>query len=366
LARSTPWLRFKRSPSFIGTGVGGVTAAYTVERRISGAAAALSAATAIYQRIHAEIAPLAKNEAGRKLIGISSSAVDAPAFILGSPRLLDQNLTKPTSFALDAGSLLGVNGPVSFVVAGDAYDRFMGRYSRELAPPLIEFARIRSGMNVLDVGSGPGALSERLAERVGPELVSAADPSEPFVAACAERVPGADVRQAAAEKLPWPDEAFDAALAQLVVNFMRDPHAGVAEMRRVVRSGGIVGACTWDYGDGMQMLRLFWNTARALDPDAPDEGRTMRFRSSEELEELWRAVGFSHVETGPLVVETTYADFDDFWQPLTLGVGPVGSYCKSVEPKQRKALRDELFVSLGSPVGPFTLSARAWAVRGVR
>ncbi|MGH2451593.1 MAG: class I SAM-dependent methyltransferase [Candidatus Limnocylindria bacterium] len=255
---------------------------------------------------------------------------------------------------------------MTFVVAGDAYDRFMGRYSRELAPRLIEFARIESEMRVLDVGCGPGALAERLAERVGSGLVSAADPSEPFVAACARRVPGADVRQAEAEKLPWRDGAFDAALAQLVVNFMRDPRAGVAEMRRVVRPGGVVAACTWDYGDGMRMLRVFWDTARALDPDAPDEGRTMRFRSSEELDELWRAVGLDDVETGPLVVETTYADFDDFWHPLTLGVGPAGSYCKSLEPKQRQALRDELFVRLGSPDGPFTLSARAWAIRGVR
>jgi SAM-dependent methyltransferase len=242
----------------------------------------------------------------------------------------------------------------------------MGRYSRQLAPRLIEFARLEPGMSVLDVGSGPGALAERLAERVGAELVSAADPSEPFVAACTERVPGADVRQADAEKLPWRDGAFDAALAQLSVNFMPDPYDGVAEMRRVVRSGGIVGACTWDYGDGMQMLRVFWDAALALDPDAPDEGRTMRFRSSEELEELWRRIGFDDVETGPLVVETTYADFDDFWQPLTLGVGPAGSYWTLLGPKRREALRGELYAGLGSPVGPFTLSARAWAVRGVR
>jgi len=242
----------------------------------------------------------------------------------------------------------------------------MGRYSRALAPKLIEFAEIESGMYVLDVGCGPGALAERLAERVGPELVSAADPSEPFVAACAERVPGADVRRADAEELPWREGAFDAALAQLVVNFMRDAHAGVAEMRRVVRRRGLVVACTWDYGAGMQMLRAFWDAARALDPAAPDEGRTMRFTSSEELEELWRAIRLDDVETGPLVVETTYADFDDLWEPLILGVGPAGAYCKSLKPKRRRALRDELFVRLGSPDGPFALSARAWAVRGLR
>ena len=255
---------------------------------------------------------------------------------------------------------------MSFAVAGEAYDRFMGRYSSELAPRLIEFAGIESGMSVLDVGCGPGALVERLAERLGAEQVSAADPSEPFVAACAERVPGADVRQAEAEELPWPDETFDAALAQLVVNFMRDAHAGVAEMRRVVRPGAIVGACTWDYGNGMQMLRVFWDAAKALKPDAPDEGRTMRFRSTEELEELWREVGFEEVETGTLEVETTYADFDDLWQPLTLGVGPAGAYFSALEPKLQEKLRDELFDRLGSPTGPFTLSARACAVRGVR
>jgi SAM-dependent methyltransferase len=254
---------------------------------------------------------------------------------------------------------------VSFAVAGESYDRFMGRYSRELAPRLIEFARIEPGMRVLDVGCGPGALAERLAAQLGPELVSAADPSEPFVAACAERVPGAEVRQAGAEKLPWEDATFDAALSQLVLNFLADAHAGAAEMRRVVRPGGMVCACTWDYGGAMEMLRTIWDAARALDPDAPDEGRTMRYRSADELAELWRQSGFDDVETGPLVVETTYAGFDDFWQPLTLGVGPAGAYCASLEPARQEALRDELFRRLGSPAEAFTLSARAWAVRGV-
>jgi SAM-dependent methyltransferase len=255
---------------------------------------------------------------------------------------------------------------VTFAVAGDAYDRFMGRYSRELAPRLIGFARIEPGMSVLDVGCGPGALAERLAEHVGPARVSAADPSEPFVAECARRVPGADVRQAAAEELPWADGAFDAALSQLVINFMRDPHAGAAEMRRVVRPGGIAGACTWDYGGGMEMLSAFWDTARALDPDAPHEGEMMRFRTAEELDELWRRTGFEQVETEPLVVESTYAGFDELWQTVTLGVGPAGSYLRSLGPEQQEALRRELFVTLASPANSFTLSAKAWAVRGVR
>ena len=255
---------------------------------------------------------------------------------------------------------------MTFAVAGDAYDRFMGRYSRDLAPRLIEFAGVEPGMRVLDVGCGPGALAERLASLAGSELVGAADPSEPFAAACAERVPGADVRRADAEELPWRDGAFDAALAQLVVNFMRDADLGVAEMRRVVRSAGIVAACTWDYGDGMQLLRAFWDAARAVDPDAPDEGRSMRYRRPEELDDLWRRAGLRDVETGPLVVETTYGGFDDLWEPLTLGVGPAGSFCSALEPKRQQTLRDELFSRLGSPEGPFTLRALAWGVRGIR
>jgi ubiquinone/menaquinone biosynthesis C-methylase UbiE len=254
---------------------------------------------------------------------------------------------------------------MSFAVAGDKYDRFMGRYSRELAPRLIEFAGVDAGLAVVDVGCGPGALTERLVERTGPEKVAAADPSEPFVAAATERAPGADVRLAAAEELPWEDDRFDAALSQLVVNFMRDADTGVSEMRRVVRPGGVVAACTWFYGEDMEMLRGFWDSARALDSGAPDEGSTMRYRSTDELDELWRRVGLSDVQTDHLRVETSYTGFDDLWEPFTFGVGPAGAYLAKLSPEQLERLRGELFKRLGEPQGPFTLSATACAVRGV-
>ncbi len=253
---------------------------------------------------------------------------------------------------------------MSFAVAGDKYDRFMGRYSRELAPRLIEFAGVGPGMAVVDVGCGPGALTERLVERLGAGNVAAADPSEPFVAAATERAPGADVRRAAAEELPWEDDRFDAALSQLVVNFMRDANAGASEMRRVVRPGGVVAACTWSYGEDMEMLRGFWDAARRLDSGAPDEGTTMRYRSAEELDELWRRTGLSGVETDHLRVETSYTGFDDLWEPFTYGVGPAGAYLASLAPEQREALRANLFSGLGEPAGAFTLSAVACAVRG--
>jgi SAM-dependent methyltransferase len=253
---------------------------------------------------------------------------------------------------------------MSFAVAGDKYDRFMGRYSRQLAPLFVEFAGVSPGTTAVDVGCGPGALTEALVERLSAENVAAADPSEPFVAAATERAPGADVRHAPAEDLPWEDDSFDAALSQLVVNFMRDADAGVSQMSRVVRPGGVVAACTWAYGEDMEMLRHFWAAARNLDSGAPDEGATMRYRSAEELEELWGRVGLDGVTADHLRVESTYSDFDELWEPFTYGVGPAGSYLARLEPEQQESLRTNLFAGLGEPGGSFTLRATACAVRG--
>jgi len=157
---------------------------------------------------------------------------------------------------------------VSFAVAPEAYDRFMGRYSVPLAPQLAALAEVVAGQRALDVGCGPGALTAELVRRLGPAAVAAVDPSEPFVDAARERHPGVNVERAPAEELPFPDEAFDAALAQLVVHFMADPVRGLREMARVTREGGIVAACVWDHAVGGQgPLSLYWDAARELDPD---------------------------------------------------------------------------------------------------
>jgi SAM-dependent methyltransferase len=253
---------------------------------------------------------------------------------------------------------------MTFAVTGDAYDRYMGRYSRQLAPLMIDFAEIDPTQRVLDVGCGPGALTARLARRVGAERISAADPSESFVTACTERVPGADVRRAGAESLPWPDHTFDAVLAQLVINFLPDPALGLAEFVRVARPGGVLAACVWDYGDRMRLLRAFWDAARELDPEVPDEGKTMRIRTTEALERLWREVGAERIGTASLVVRAHYTDFAELWDSVQLGVGPAGAYCRSLDDQRRAALRQGVFAGLGSPAGPFTCEARAWAVRG--
>ena len=253
---------------------------------------------------------------------------------------------------------------MSFATSRKAYDAFMGRYADRLAPLLIAFSGVEPRDSVLDVGCGPGSLTEALAAHVGAENVAAIDPSEQFATATAERVPAADVQVGAAESLPWPSDTFDAALAQLVVNFMSDADAGVGEMRRVIRPGGAVAACTWDYSGGMTMLRTFWDAALALDPAAPDEAGTMHFNDPNKLRELWLRVGLEAVETDALVVEASYRDFDDFWEPFTGGVGPAGAYCLSLDPDRRAALREECRRRLGDPDGAFTLSAAAWAVKG--
>jgi len=250
---------------------------------------------------------------------------------------------------------------MSFAVSGDAYDRFMGRYSRPLAPAFADFAGVEAGQRVLDVGCGSGVLTEELAARVGAEQVSGVDPS-PLLAACAERVPGAELKEGKAEALPWPDDSFDAAIAQLVIHFMDDPTVGAAEMARVTRPGGVVAASSWDFTGGMEMLRVYWETARELDHDLSGESRS--FGNLEELDALWRQLGLEDVEAGPIEVSARYEDFDELWGTFLLGVGPAGEYVVSLSPERQEALRGEYRRRLGDPTGGLKLSARAWAARG--
>jgi SAM-dependent methyltransferase len=251
---------------------------------------------------------------------------------------------------------------VSFDVAAEAYDRFMGRYSLLLSPQLADLAGIRDGQRVLDVGCGPGALTAELVRRLEPAAVAAVDPSESFVAAARARYPGVDVQQASAERLPFPDQSFDASLAQLVVHFMADPVAGLAEMARVTRRDGVVVACVWDHAGGRGPLSLFWQAARDLDPEVHDESDLAGAREG-HLAELFGAAGLRRIEESVLSASLEHSSFEEWWEPYTRGVGPAGAYVTALDPERQAELRETCRALI--PSAPFVVTARAWAARGL-
>jgi SAM-dependent methyltransferase len=259
-------------------------------------------------------------------------------------------------------------GAEMFLMAADVYDRYMGRYGPSLAASLIRFAGVEPGMRALDVGCGTGLLTAALAEQLGAGNVAAVDPSEPFAEACRRRVPGAEVVTGTAERLPFPDAAFDVALSQLVVNFMADAEQGAAEMTRVTRPGGVVAACVWDYAGEMPLLRAFWGAAHEVDAEraAESDEAFLRFGSPDELSDLWSSAGVGDVRTAPLLAQASYSGFEDLWAPLPAGVGPAGAFTKSLDDEARVKLHDAFQRRLGVGDEPFELSARAWAVAGTR
>ena len=248
---------------------------------------------------------------------------------------------------------------MSFDVSADAYMRFMGRYSEPLAVRFADLAGVRRGQRVLDVGCGPGALTAELAGRLGVDAVSAVEPSAPFASAVRERLPGVDVRLSAAEQLPFPDDTFDAAMAQLVVHFMADPVAGLHEMNRVTRPGGVVAACVWDQGSGRGPLTAFWQAVRELDPAADDESGLAGVREG-DLGRLFAQAGLGRMQASALTVRVRHASFAEWWGPFTLGVGPAGAYVASLAPERRVTLREHCRHL--RPAGPVEISATAWAV----
>lgn len=251
---------------------------------------------------------------------------------------------------------------MSFDVPAEAYDQFMGRYSRQLSAQLADLAGVRHGQRVLDVGCGPGALTAELVARLGAAAVSAVDPSQPFVAAARVRNPGVEVLRASAEQLPFPNRSFDAALAQLVVHFMTDPVAGLAEMARVTRREGVVAACVWDHGSGQGPLSQFWDAARVLDPEVEDESGLAGAREG-NLAELFEAAGLREIQEMTVSASLEHPSFEAWWEPFSHGIGPAGSYLASLPPERQAELRETCRTML--PSAPFVLTARAWAARGL-
>ena len=248
-----------------------------------------------------------------------------------------------------------------FDVSGTAYGRFMGRFSEPLAQEFLELV----GDPCRDSGSstsarGAGALTAALVPVVGAESVSAIDPSESFVDTLRTRCPGVDVRLASAEAIPFPDATFDAVLAQLVVHFMSDPVRGLREMARVAAPGGTVAANVWDHGGDRGPLSVFWQAARDLDPDAPDEADYAGVHEG-DLARLFDEAGMTGATSTALEVEVAHTDVDDWWEPYTLGVGPGRGVRRLAGPRRRAAACVRAAPTL-LPAGPFSTRAWAWTV----
>lgn len=250
---------------------------------------------------------------------------------------------------------------MGFAVSAEAYDRFMGRFSSPLAAALVDWTGVAPGMRVLDVGSGPGALSAVLADRLGPGQVVAVDPQPGFVDAVRQRLPGVIAEVAEAEALPFADATFDAALANLVVHFMADAHAGVGEMARVTRPGGTVAATVWQHADGVGPLTPFWRGARTVDPGAPGEN-TMVGTARGQLATLLRECGLRDVRDTALEVSLEFDDFEAWWEPFTHGVGPAGEFWAAQSPGRRAEIREACADQLGP--APFTVPGQAWCAAG--
>lgn len=250
---------------------------------------------------------------------------------------------------------------MTFDVPGDAYDRFMGRYSRPLAARFADWLEVTAGDRATDVGCGPGALTEQLVTRLGADRVRAIDPSASFVEACRGRLPGVDVRQGAAEQLPYDDATCDVTAACLVVHFMADPVAGVGEMGRVTRPGGWVGATVWDLAGNRAPMWPLWDAVAELRPDHPGE-REFPGGSREGLVAIMEDAGLRDVESVELGVTVTHPSFEEWWEPYLHGVGPAGDVVAALGGDGRARLEEVLRRRLGA--GPFDVTAVAYAVRG--
>lgn len=253
--------------------------------------------------------------------------------------------------------------------SGDAYERYVGRWSRPVAAEFVRWLDLPHSLDWIDVGCGTGALASTILEAAAPRRVRGYDLSPDHVAAARARVgdPRAEFGQADATALPDPQHACDAAVSGLVLNFVPEPARAVAEMRRVVRPSGAVAAYVWDYAGEMQLMRVFWDAAVELDPSAAelDEGRRFGFCRPEPLRDLFQSAGLHDVEVRGIDVPTRFRDFDDYWEPFLGGQGPAPGYAVSLDQARRGALRELIRARLPFEAdGGITLTARAWAVRG--
>ena len=267
------------------------------------------------------------------------------------------------------GMAIDASGQDSIFSEAQAYERFMGRWSRRLAPLFVRFAGVTDGDIVLDVGSGTGALTAAVTKVAPSSRVFGIDPAAPYLALARSNQDSALIRFEVgdAQQMRFETAMFDRTLSLLVVNFIPDARKALSEMKRVTRPKGTIAAAVWDYGDGMEMLRVFWDEAVALRPtSAAKDERNMPFCRRGELAALWRQHGLDDVVEEGLTIETRFPSFDDFWTPFLEKQGPAGAYAASLAPAEREALRLRLRRRLlgNGPDKAITMHARAWAVRG--
>lgn len=254
-------------------------------------------------------------------------------------------------------------------LTGDAYEAYMGRWSRPLARAFVEWLRPPASAHWLDIGCGTGALTTAILDGCNPASIVGCDPSAPFVEHARKHIPDARASfvVAGADALPHRASGFDVVVSGLVLNFMPDPVATVSSIRERLRPGRIVAAYVWDYAEGMEFLRYFWDEAVAADPRAAVLDEAERFPLCREgaMASAFRSSGLARVEATALMIPTEFASFDDYWAPFLQGTGPAPSYATSLDPAGREVLRERLRRRLQVDVdGRIRMRARAWAVRG--
>jgi SAM-dependent methyltransferase len=247
---------------------------------------------------------------------------------------------------------------------GNPYEQYVGRWSRRVAPVFLSWLGLPPGLRWVDVGCGTGALCAAILDRCSPASVAGVEPSEGFLKTAREQLGSrAVLHPGNAAAMPLEDASADVVVSGLMLNFVPDPRAALAEMSRVVARGGTIAAYVWDYAGKMELMRRFWDAAVELDPAAAaaDEGPRFPLCRPEALEKLFVGAGLQRVEVTPIDVPTPFESFDDYWQPFLGGTGPAPAYAMSLDEVRRGRLRDRLREGLSN--GSFSLIARAWAVR---
>lgn len=251
---------------------------------------------------------------------------------------------------------------------GNPYEQYVGRWSRRLAPLFLAWLDIPAGRRWLDVGCGTGALCAAIVDRCSPASVTGVEPSQGFLRTAQENLDGkVALYHGSATAIPLGDGSADVVVSGLVLNFLPDPRTALLEMARVTGRSGTIAAYVWDYAGKMELMRYFWDAAVELDPDAAelDEGVRFPLCRPEALAPLFTSAGLSEVEVVPIDIPTTFASFDDYWQPFLGGQGPAPAYAMSLDESARARLRDRLRMLVPSEAdGSISLTARAWATRG--